>query len=127
MLKQSKSLPTQLRLLPQDQVKAKTTFQFKWTEKDISSPRVSEEINSDSCIISGDFTPETAQDLANKIKSGQLPFDMKVISQETVGAELGCKCTSYKPFGCCNRYHPYNDLLWLLCTEFLVLSQIFHC
>ena len=57
--------------------------------KDISSPRVSEEINSDSCIISGDFTPETAQDLANKIKSGQLPFDMKVISQETVGAELG--------------------------------------
>ena len=40
--------------------------------KDISSPRVSEEINSDSCII-----------------SGQLPFDMKVISQETVGAELG--------------------------------------
>ena len=62
-------MPTQLRLLPQDQV--------------------SEEINSDSCIISGDFTPETAQDLANKIKSGQLPFDMKVISQETVGAELG--------------------------------------
>ena len=60
--------------------------------KDISSPRVSEEINSDSCIISGDFTPETAQDLANKIKSGQLPFDMKVISQETVGAELGEMC-----------------------------------
>ena len=35
------------------------------------------------------ISPETAQDLANKIKSGQLPFDMKVISQETVGAELG--------------------------------------
>lgn len=55
----------------------------------VSSPRVSEEINSDSCVITGDFTPEEAQDLANKIKSGQLPFSMNVISQETVGAELG--------------------------------------
>ena len=57
----------------------------------VSSPRVSEEINSDSCVISGDFTPETAQDLANKIKSGQLPFKLNVISQETVGAELGAE------------------------------------
>lgn len=55
----------------------------------ISSPRVSEEINSESCIISGDFTPETAQDLANTIKSGSLPFNLTKISQETVGAELG--------------------------------------
>jgi protein-export membrane protein SecD len=55
----------------------------------VSSPRVSEEINSDSCIITGDFTAEEAQDLANKIKSGQLPFNLSVITQETVGAELG--------------------------------------
>lgn len=55
----------------------------------VSSPRVSEEINSDSCVITGDFTAETAQDLANKIKSGQLPFNLNVITQETVGAELG--------------------------------------
>lgn len=55
----------------------------------ISSPTVSEEIDSDSCIISGSFTPETAETLANQIKSGQLPFDLTVISQETVGAELG--------------------------------------
>lgn len=58
-------------------------------ETTVSSPRVSEEINSDSCIITGQFTPEEAQDLANKIKSGQLPFKLNVISQETVGAELG--------------------------------------
>ena len=89
MLKQSKSLPTQLRLLPQESSEGKNYISIQMDGKDISSPRVSEEINSDSCIISGDFTPETAQDLANKIKSGQLPFDMKVISQETVGAELG--------------------------------------
>lgn len=55
----------------------------------VSSPRVSEEIDSDSCIITGDFTPETAQNLANQIKSGQLPFDLTVANQETVGAELG--------------------------------------
>ncbi len=55
----------------------------------ISAPRVSEEINSETCMISGDFTAETASELANQIKSGSLPFDMKVISQETIGAELG--------------------------------------
>ena len=55
----------------------------------VSSPRVSEEINSDSCVITGDFTAETAQNLANQIKSGQLPFNLNTISQETVGAELG--------------------------------------
>ncbi|HIT85340.1 MAG TPA: protein translocase subunit SecD [Candidatus Ornithomonoglobus intestinigallinarum] len=55
----------------------------------ISSPMVSEEINSETCVITGDFTPEEAQDLANKIKSGALPFNLNVISQETVGAELG--------------------------------------
>ena len=55
----------------------------------VSSPRVSEEINDDSCIITGDFTPETAQELANQIKSGQLPFNLTVANQETVGAELG--------------------------------------
>lgn len=55
----------------------------------VSSPSVSEEINSAKCVISGDFTPETAQDLANKIKSGQLPFKLNVITQETVGSELG--------------------------------------
>ncbi len=55
----------------------------------ISSPRVKEEINSETCIIEGDFTPETAQQLANQIKSGQLPFELSVISKETIGAELG--------------------------------------
>ena len=63
-------------------------------ENVVSSPSVSEEINSESCTISGSFTPETAQDLANKIKSGQLPFKLNVITQETVGAELGTNALS---------------------------------
>ncbi|MBQ3038832.1 MAG: protein translocase subunit SecD [Clostridia bacterium] len=55
----------------------------------ISAPRVQTKIDSETCIISGDFTAETASELANQIKSGSLPFDMKVISQQTIGAELG--------------------------------------
>ena len=55
----------------------------------ISSPSVKQEINSETCIIEGNFTPETAQELANQIKSGQLPFELNVISKETIGAELG--------------------------------------
>jgi len=55
----------------------------------ISSPSVKDEINSETCIIEGNFTPETAQELANQIKSGQLPFELKTISKETIGAELG--------------------------------------
>lgn len=58
-------------------------------ENVISSPSVKSEINSETCIIEGNFTPETAQELANQIKSGQLPFELNVISKETIGAELG--------------------------------------
>ena len=57
--------------------------------KPISVPSVEKEINSETCVISGNFTPETAQELANQIKSGQLPFELNVISKETIGAELG--------------------------------------
>ncbi len=55
----------------------------------VSSPMVTEEINSENCVISGNFTAETAQTLANQIKSGHLPFNLTIISQDTVGAELG--------------------------------------
>ena len=58
-------------------------------ENVVSAPSVSEEINSDTCVISGSFTTESARELANQIKSGALPFSMKIISQDTIGAELG--------------------------------------
>ncbi len=58
-------------------------------DKEISSPRVSEKIDSETFIIQGDFTVEEAQTLANQIKSGALPFELTKISQETIGAELG--------------------------------------
>lgn len=55
----------------------------------VSSPRVQEKIDSTSCVITGDFTSEDSSMLANQISSGNLPFEMTKISQETVGAELG--------------------------------------
>ena len=57
----------------------------------VSAPSVKEEINAETCVISGNFTPETAQELANQIKSGALPFDLSVISKDTIGPELGAK------------------------------------
>lgn len=67
----------------------KNYIAIKMDDAVVSQPSVSEEINSDSCVISGSFTPETAQTLANQIKSGALPFKFNLVSHETVGAELG--------------------------------------
>ena len=55
----------------------------------ISSPNVNEAINSETCVIEGDFDAETAKQLANQIKSGTLPFALQPISQNSVGAQLG--------------------------------------
>lgn len=55
----------------------------------VSDPNVSEKIDSTSCVISGSFTAEQSSMLASQINSGNLPFEMTKISQETVGAELG--------------------------------------
>ena len=62
----------------------------------VSSPSVSAEyasegINSETAVISGDFTPEGAAELANLISAGQLPFDLTVVEQSSVGATLGSK------------------------------------
>ncbi len=64
---------------------------IKMDDAIVSAPSVKEEINSETCVISGSFTPETAQELANQIKSGALPFDLSVISKDTIGPELGAK------------------------------------
>ena len=69
----------------------KNYIAIKMDDAIISSPSVKEEINSETCVISGSFTPESAKELANQIKSGALPFDLSVISKDTIGPELGAK------------------------------------
>lgn len=54
-----------------------------------STPMVKEEINSRTSVISGIGSAKEAEELANLIKSGQLPFALNKISADTVGAELG--------------------------------------
>jgi len=61
---------------------------------EVSHATVEKEINSDSAIISGNFTQAAADTLANQVKSGQLPFNLKVIQKNTEGAELGDKALS---------------------------------
>jgi len=58
-------------------------------ETAISMPMVQTQINDTSCIITGDFTSETATNLAANIKSGQLPFTLEQVELRSVSATLG--------------------------------------
>lgn len=55
----------------------------------ISAPRVEQQIDTDTCSITGVFTMEEAAYLATLIKSGALPVPMNVIEMSNVGAQLG--------------------------------------
>ena len=60
----------------------------------ISAPQVGSQyaetgITGGEVIISGDFTAESAGQLANNIAIGQLPFSLKQVEMRSVGAQLG--------------------------------------
>lgn len=57
-------------------------------DEPISLPEVKSVI-SDSGVINGNFTVESARDLATKLNAGALPVPIKVIAQENIGATLG--------------------------------------
>ena len=54
-----------------------------------SAPRVNDAITTGRTSISGSFSIEEAQDLANALKSGKLPAAARIIESEVVGASLG--------------------------------------
>ena len=54
-----------------------------------SCPHVDNEISSGSTEISGSFTAEQAQDLANILKSGKLPAPAHIVQEQVVGPTLG--------------------------------------
>jgi len=54
-----------------------------------SAPRVSVEIKGGSCGLTGDFTIEEAEDLANILRSGKLPAPAHIINDTVVGPSLG--------------------------------------
>jgi preprotein translocase subunit SecD len=60
----------------------------------VSAPVVGAEfaatgIAGGSAVITGNFTPETASDLAVQLRGGSLPFPVEVVENRTVGATLG--------------------------------------
>jgi len=54
-----------------------------------SAPTVSQEIKGGSSEITGDFSIEEAEDLANILKSGKLPAPAHIINDTVVGPSLG--------------------------------------
>jgi len=54
-----------------------------------SFPTVQSEITGGSSQITGDFTTEEAQDLANVLKSGKLPAPATIVEDNVVGPSLG--------------------------------------
>ena len=65
-----------------------------------SFPVVNAEISGGSSVISGDFTLDEAQDLANILKAGKLPAPARIIQSEIVGPSLGQEAieSGYKSF-----------------------------
>lgn len=55
----------------------------------LSAPNVNERIDSNTCVITGDFEADEAKALASNIKSGQLPFSLEQVEVRTVSATLG--------------------------------------
>lgn len=56
-----------------------------------SAPRVNDKIEGGRSSISGNFTEQEAQDLANILKSGRLPAPAKIVAEQQVGPTLGMK------------------------------------
>ncbi len=63
-------------------------------EEIISAPIVQAEITDGRASISGNFTGESAEELASLIRAGSLPFNLNVIQMKNVGARLGADALS---------------------------------
>ncbi len=57
--------------------------------KIISAPRVNTPITDGRGIITGDFTLQSANDLAIQMRYGSLPIPLKVVQSRTIGPTLG--------------------------------------
>jgi len=55
----------------------------------ISAPRINTAILGGAGYIEGNFTTDSANELAITLRSGKLPIDLKVIEESTVGPDLG--------------------------------------
>ena len=58
-------------------------------DKVLSAPNINEPILGGNAQITGNFTVQTAHDLAVSLASGKLPVKLNVIEERTVGPDLG--------------------------------------
>ena len=68
--------------------------------KIISAPVIKDAILGGSGIITGNFTPQSAQDLALLLRAGALPAPLTVIEERTVGADLGADSIAAGKLAC---------------------------
>ncbi|MBX3598633.1 MAG: protein translocase subunit SecD, partial [Rhizobiaceae bacterium] len=64
----------------------------------ISAPQIREPILGGSGQISGNFTAESANDLAVLLRAGALPADLTIVEERTVGPSLGADSISAGKF-----------------------------
>lgn len=60
----------------------------------ISAPTVNSAITDGECIITGNFTGESAEELASLIREGSMPFNLTVMEMNNIGARLGANAVS---------------------------------
>lgn len=64
-------------------------FAIVLDNKILTTPVINEPILGGSGSISGKFTYEEAQDLANMIRSGSLPAPLEIVSERVIGPSIG--------------------------------------
>ena len=64
-------------------------FAILLDDKVLTAPNINEPILGGSGVISGDYTLETANDLALLMRAGALPTDLEFVEERTVGPSLG--------------------------------------
>ncbi len=57
--------------------------------KILSAPTIQEKIDNGGALVSGNFTPQEAKDLATNLNLGALPVPITLASTESIGATLG--------------------------------------
>lgn len=55
----------------------------------ISSPTIQSEISGGQAVITGNFTPQQAKDLADSLSYGALPVPITLVSSQLIGPSLG--------------------------------------
>ncbi len=79
-------------------------FAIVLDNKVISAPVIREPILGGSGIISGNFTTDSAKDLALLLRAGALPAELKVLEQRTVGPDLGADSIAAGELACLVGY-----------------------